>query len=137
MLFRSDQGCAWLSGKKIVLAIQHDRPLSQLDLARIYRLKSQCNMDVMVFSPFASAPEINRPGLNVVVGEEFLSWMSVLDSAPVVNLGTRASQNCSCGAPREERVSRAGDPLFICSRYPDCREVVQAEFEKVATAKAA
>jgi hypothetical protein len=133
-----DQGYAWRSGKKVALFIQQERPLQERDLVSICALKNKCKVDsVFVFSPFSSAPKSKRPGLEIVAGQKFLSWMSVLDGVRPVNIGKLPPQNCSCGAPQEEHLSRAGEPLLICTQYPDCREAPQPGFGKVSSAVAA
>ncbi len=133
-----DQGFVWRSGKMAALFIQQERQLTEYDLKKIWASKNKCRVDnVFVFSPFSSAPKGNRHGLEILVGQEFLSWMSVLAGVRPVNIGTLAPQNCSCGARQEEWVSLAGEPLLICSRYPDCREAPQPAFGEPVSAIAA
>jgi hypothetical protein len=132
------EGCAWRSGKRAGVLIQQERSLTEGDLAIFGALRKKCKVDtILVFSPFSSAPQCHRPELNILAGQEFLSWMSVLESVRPVKIGTLSPPNCSCGAAREEYVSRAGEPLLICSRYPDCREAPLAWRENVVTAPAA
>ena len=126
-----DQGWVWRGGKKAVLYIQQERPLNEGDLARIWTLRNECKADsVYVFSPFLTASRSDKPSLEILAGQEFLSWMSVLDGVRPLNIGTLAAERCSCGASQVERVSQAGEPLLICSRYPDCDETPQPDFGK-------
>ncbi len=133
-----DQGCAWRRSRRVALFIQQERPLTERDLASIGALRSKCKAQIVfVFSPFSSAPKSTRHGLEIQAGQEFLSWMSALDGVRPVNIGKLAPQNCSCGAPQEEHVSRAGAPLLICSRYPDCREAPRPRIGSVPSATTA
>ena len=117
------EGCAWRSGKRAGVLIQQERPLQERDLASIGALRRKYKVDtVLVFSPFSKVPQSNCPGVEILAGQKFLSWMSVLDGVRPVNIDEVGPQKCPCGAPQEERVSRAGEPLLICSRRPDCRE---------------
>jgi hypothetical protein len=129
------EGFAWRSGKKVALFIQQERPLKESDLARIWALKNKRHLDtVFLFSPFSSAPKNKRPGLQILAGQELLSWMSVLSDVRPLNIGALAPHNCSCGAPQNEYVSCGGEALLICSRYPDCQEAPRPEFGKAASA---
>ena len=131
------QGYAWLSGKKAVVVIQQARVLTVRDLDRIYTLKNRFKVEtVLVFSPFPEAPFSTRPGLEVLAGDEFLSWTKELSGVPPLHFASLPSQNCSCGSPQFECVSRAGEPLLLCSRYPDCRQAQQPTFENVRAAAA-
>jgi hypothetical protein len=127
------QGCAWRAGKRVGLWIQQERQLSERDLASLAALKKKCKVDaLLVLSPFSVAPKCHRPELEILAGQEFLAWMSVLDGVRPVNVDSIDPQNCSCGGPREQSVSRAGRALLRCSRYPDCREPPVAWLDNVA-----
>jgi hypothetical protein len=129
-----DQGCVWRSGKKAALHIQQERPLNEGDLVRIWTLRNECKADsVFIFSPFLTASKSHNPRLEILAGQEFLSWMSVLDGVRPLNVGVPAADKCSCGAPLEERVSHAGEALLICLRYPDCDEAPQPDFGKAVS----
>lgn len=132
------QGYAWLQGKKTVVVMRPEGPLKDRDLDRIYNLKNKCHAEAaLVFSPFSSAPRSNRPGLDILAGKKFLSWMKVLDSVRPINIGALPPQTCSCGAPQVEHVSRAGEPVLICSRFPDCQEVQRPNLGNLASAPSA
>ena len=123
------QGYAWLNGKKAIVVMRLERALNPRDLESIYQLKSKYKAELaIVFSPFSSAPSSNYPGLEVLAGPAFLSWMSVLDGVKPMNIGDLSPQICRCGSPQVEHVSRAGEPVLICSRYPDCQEASRPSF---------
>lgn len=127
------QGYAWLNGKKAIVVMRLERALNEQDLESIYHLKSKYRAELaIVFSPFSSAPRSNYPGLEVLAGKAFLSWMSVLNGVKPMNIGALLPQTCSCGSPQVEHVSRAGEPVLICSRYPDCREAQRPGLASVA-----
>jgi hypothetical protein len=118
------QGYAWLNGKKAVVVMRLERALKEQDLESIYQLKNKCKAELaIIFSPFVNAPASNYPGLEVLAGQGFLTWMNVLTSVKPINVGRLRLNKCSCGSPQIESVSRGGEPLLICSRYPGCKEV--------------
>jgi hypothetical protein len=130
------QGCAWIGGKKTSVVMQQDRPLTERDLQQIYTAKNRFKVEkVIVLSPFPNAPESNLPGLEILAGKKFLSWMSVLDGVRPVLIDRLPPQNCSCGCPQHEYVSRAGESLLICSRYPDCQKAPRSGVGSVLSAE--
>ena len=127
------QGYAWLGGKKAVVIIDQARPLTQQGLDRIYTLKNRFKVETaLVFSPFPDAPFSSHPGVRILTGNEFLSWIKVLDGVRPLNIASLPSQDCSCGSPQVECVSRAGGPLLRCSRFPDCQKTHRPESEALA-----
>ncbi len=53
-----------------------ERALKEEDLASIYQLKNKCRAELaIIFSPFADAPPSCYPGLEVLTGQAFLTWM--------------------------------------------------------------
>lgn len=117
------QGYAWMGGKKSVIVMQQERPLENRDLDRIYTLKNKHKVEsALLFSPFEGAPASNRPGLEILTDKKFLEWMSGLDGVKPMIIEALPPQHCSCGAQQEQHVSRAGEPLLVCSRFPDCQE---------------
>jgi len=126
------QGYAWHDGKRAVVVIQHERPLIEADLRRIYTLKNKFQaVTAIVVSPFPSAPRSNHPGLQILAGKDLLRFMSVLDGVPPMKIGDLPAQFCSCGSQQVEHVSRAGEPLLVCSRYPDCSKVERPSLVRV------
>jgi len=118
------QGYAWRDGKKAVVVIQLERALMEDDLRRIYTVKSKFQVEnVIIVSPFPKAPRTTLPGFQILAGKDLLRWMSVLHGVKPTNLGNLPIQFCSCGAQQVEQVSRGGEPLLVCSQYPDCQKV--------------
>jgi hypothetical protein len=131
------QGYAWLKGKKAVVVMRLERALKRQDLEGLYQLKNQCKAELaIIFSPFANAPISDYPGLEILAGQAFLTWMNVLTSAQPLPVGGLRLKKCGCGSPQIESVSRGGEPLLICSRYPDCKEVSCAGLTNSALAGA-
>jgi len=116
-------GYAWQNGKKAVVVIQQGRALIDDDLRRTYTLKNKLRVEnAIIISPFSKAPRSNLPGLEILAGDDLLRWMSVLNGVRPVNLRSVPIHFCSCGAQQVEQVSRAGEPLLVCSRFPDCQK---------------
>ena len=130
----SQQGYVWKAGKKFALLHCPEKPITAeaLDAIAVQQKKRQADQ-VLIFSPFPRAPRPNRPGLEIVAGRKLIAWFSVLEDirpplAVKIDAGT-----CQCGTPMEQRVNRAGRPLLVCSRYPDCR-LMQRPAAKAANA---
>jgi hypothetical protein len=130
-----EQGFAWKSGKRAVIAPWLEKPLTANDLNQLAIKQSRVKAErVLVFSPFAKAPLPVHNGIEVLAGEKLLSWFSVLSATRPPVSGKIASPACgSCGSPMDERVNRAGLPLFVCSRYPDCKGMHQPDESEVSS----
>ena len=127
-----NQGYAWREGKKAVVVIQQEQPLTADDLRRFYSLRNKLRAQTaFVVSPFSSSPSSDYPGLEILAGKDLLRFMSVLDGVPPMNIGEIPPQVCSCGSPQIEHVSRAGAPLLVCARYPDCQKTERPTAAKV------
>lgn len=127
------QGYAWQAGKKTVVVLQRETVLTKDDLNKIHTLKNRSKAErAIVISPFSTTARNPYPGLEILSGKKLVSWMKTLDNVRPVKIGALPVQQCSCGSPQEEHVSRAGEALLICSRYPDC----QATQQPVAVASA-
>ncbi|MBI4464349.1 MAG: hypothetical protein HY647_06555 [Acidobacteria bacterium] len=123
------QGYAWKKGRKVVLVHRPENSITPRELegiakqARIARAEQ-----ALVFYPFPHAPRVSYPDLvEVLAGKRLLAWFSVLD-AVVPPISSRVpDQRCECGAPLKERVNRRGQPVWVCSRFPDCRSMREAD----------
>lgn len=126
-----DQGYAWRKGKKILVSYRLTRPLKPEQLLEISKKMHGVKADsVLLLTPLPGFPEIAPSGVKILGGKKLVRWFSVLDIVPPV--ATRSVEElCECGAVLKERVSRAGQPLLVCSMYPDCR-VMRQPTETVA-----
>lgn len=130
-----EQGFAWKEAKRTAAAAWLNAPLTPQDLNRVALVQSRVGAQtVLVFTPFAKAPQPLQPWIQVLSGAKLISWFSVLTGFRPPVSGRFNPPNCGCGQPMEERVTRAGMPLFVCSRYPDCREMRPVTKEERAEA---
>lgn len=123
-----NQGYAWKKGKKIVLIHRPENSILPKELRDIAKEAGMVRAEqALVFYPFPQAPPASYPNVEVLAGKKLLAWFSVLDDvAPPVS--SRApDKNCGCGAPLRERVNRRGQPLWVCSCFPDCRITFEAD----------
>ncbi|GEM_PF-3199521 len=124
-------GYAWQNGKKTIAVVQPERQLKEEDLRRAYGLKNGVQAEsAIIVSPFSNAPTSNYPGIQVLAGKDLLRFMKFLDSERPVNITEVVPQYCKCGSPQVQYVSCAGEPLLVCSRYPECREVKRPDMTK-------
>jgi hypothetical protein len=122
------QGYAWKTGKRATVAALPGKPVSQEDLNDVAIKQSRAHADrVLLFSPFPQALLPIQSGIEMIAGSKLLSWFSVLSAVRPPVSGKFPPQKCECGQPMEERVNRGGEPLFVCSRYPDCKYMCQPE----------
>ena len=137
LLSARHQGYIWKGGVKVALVDGRAKPLTSERLLTIAQEMNKVKANrVLVFSPFPQAPKDCPPGVDVLYGRQLCSWFSILDMAPPT-LGQAVDQ-CPCGAPAEERVSRTGLPVMSCTRYPDCTLVRPLEtIQQVETTLAA
>jgi hypothetical protein len=126
-----DQGYAWRKGKKAVLTYRLQRPILASDIEGIERRFRGARADeVLVFSPFPDTPTSRHPGVEILGGKKMLRWFGFLQyTAPPIS-NRYSGERCSCGAAMNERVSRRGLPLLVCSMAPDCKGVRHPEREK-------
>jgi len=130
-----EQGFAWKSGKRAVVAPWPERPLTTADLNELAVMQSRVKAErVLVFSPFFNAPTPIQTSIQVIAGRKLLAWFSVLNALRPPVFGKIAAPSCECGAPMDERVNRAGATLFVCSRYPDCKNMRQPQKRAAASA---
>lgn len=119
-----EQGYAWQAGKKSVVVLRQASPLTSRDLDEIQKMKNRVKAErALVLSPFAASPRGAYPGVEVLSGKKLLSWMGALDQVKPPTIGTLPPSNCRCSAPLKVQVSRAGEPLLVCPRHPDCKGV--------------
>jgi hypothetical protein len=82
---------------------------------------------VLVFSPLVyQHRQVAPDGVKVFSGNKLVRWFSILDMAPPIATHI-PEEACECGSTLRERVSRAGQPLLVCSMYPDCRVMRRPE----------
>lgn len=126
-----DQGYAWKKGKKTVLSYRLQRPVMASDIEGIERRFRAARADeVLVFSPFPDAPVSRHQGVEILGGKKLLRWFGFLKyTAPPIS-NRFSGERCSCGAAMNERVSRRGLPLLVCSMAPDCKGIRHPEREK-------
>lgn len=118
------QGYAWRAGRKVVLVYKPDKPLIAKELSDISIQQKKARAEqALVFSPFPKAARVFQPGLEVLVGKKLVSWFSVLDDLRPPVSGKISPERCECDSVMEERVNRGGQPLLVCSRYPDCKNM--------------
>jgi len=124
----TDQGYAWKKGKKVLLSYRLSRPLNAEQLHEIEkRMLATRAESVLVFSPLPETPDKAPYGVEIIAGKKLLKWFSILeDIAPPIAVKSPA-EKCVCGAAMNDRVSRAGLPLLVCSMSPDCRVVKRPE----------
>ncbi len=133
-----EQGFAWKDGKRTAAVAWLGTPLTPQDLNRVALVQSRVGAQtVLIFTPALRAPQPLQPWIQVLCGDKLVSWFSALTGLRPPVSGRFNPPNCDCGQPMEERVNRAGLPLFVCSRYPDCREMRQVTREERAEAAAA
>lgn len=116
------QGYAWKAGQKLAWVHCLEKPLTpeEIDDLAKRQVRAQATK-VLVLSPFPRVPASRHPAVEIIAGRKLLGWFSVLaDVRPSVPQEF-PGQKCECGAPTQQRVNRAGRPLLVCSRYPDCR----------------
>ena len=120
-----EQGYAWKKGKKIVICYRLTRPLNDQQLVEISKKAHLVQAhSVLVISPLSQVPKTAPSGLKILGGNKLVRWFSVLDMVPPVATHG-VEEKCECGSTLRERVSRAGQPLLVCSMYPDCRVMRQ------------
>jgi hypothetical protein len=126
-----DQGYAWRKGKKTVLTYRLQRPVLATDIVGIERRFRAAGADeVLVFTPFPEAPASRHQGVEILGGKKMLRWFGLLQyTAPPISKQF-ADEKCDCGAAMNERVSRQGMPLLVCSMAPDCKVVRRPERER-------
>ena len=117
-----EQGYLWKRGKKSVIVSRSDHAVSEADLEEIARSSRRAAAEnVIVFSPFYKTPRAIPTGVEILSGKRLLRWFSVLEHVVPPAICKASEERCVCGALMEERVSRAGLPLLVCSAFPDCR----------------
>ena len=118
------QGYAWKAGKKAVLVHHPESRLAPDELDDVaIRLRAVRADLAWFFYPFPKAPGTNHPDVKILAGKNLLAWFSVLDYVPPLTSNQLAAETCACGQPMQERVNRLGEPMLVCTRYPDCRFV--------------
>jgi hypothetical protein len=118
----NEPGYAWHKGKKTMVCYRLTRPLSHEQLVEVAKKVRLAQADnVLVFSPLMPDTSYSPPnGVKILAGNKLVRWFAVLDMVPPVTANPE-TETCECGAKMNERVSRAGKPLLVCSMYPDCR----------------
>jgi hypothetical protein len=123
-----EQGFAWKSGKRAVIAPWFDKPLTADDFNQLAVMQNRVKAErILVFSPFSKAPQPLQTAIQVIAGDNLVTWFSVLNALRPPVSGRIQPPACECSAPMEERINRAGDTLFVCSRYPDCKNMRKAD----------
>ncbi len=119
-----EQGYIWKKGTKAILVYSLYDTVTLEDLEDAAKKRKMARAEhVYVFYPFPSAPKSHHDGVEVLYGNKLLNWFSVLDDVLPPVFRKAQPEICECGAPMRERVSRAGQPLLVCSMYPDCRTI--------------
>lgn len=116
-----DQGYVWKAGKKAVLATSLDHVPTQEEIQEIGKKQQKVRADrALLFAPFRKLEKPSIHGVDLIYGGKLVKWFATLTELRPPASGS-TDRKCDCGSPMEERVNRAGAPLLVCSRYPDCK----------------